>query len=164
MKNSIKISISGAKFAVFGTNGQLYVYEDRVVITREGLISFLAVGHDDKKTIPMNDITNVQFRKGTSVLNGFVHFGIRGKDESIKNTFYAGQDENTVMIRKKDNDKGEQIKDFIDKKIIERGTGKTTVVLENSAVDEILKLKQLLDAGILTQEEFDMKKKQLLGL
>ena len=26
------------------------------------------------------------------------------------------------------------------------------------------KLKELLDAGILTQEEFDAKKKQLLGL
>ena len=29
--------------------------------------------------------------------------------------------------------------------------------------DEV-KLKELLDAGILTQEEFDAKKKQLLGL
>lgn len=33
-----------------------------------------------------------------------------------------------------------------------------------SAADEILKFKSLLDAGILTQEEFDAKKKQLLGL
>ena len=33
-----------------------------------------------------------------------------------------------------------------------------------SAADEILKFKQLLDAGVLTQEEFDAKKKQLLGL
>ena len=33
-----------------------------------------------------------------------------------------------------------------------------------SAADEILKFKGLLDAGIITQEEFDAKKKQLLGL
>ena len=33
-----------------------------------------------------------------------------------------------------------------------------------SAADEILKFKQLLDAGIITQEEFDAKKKQLLNL
>lgn len=33
-----------------------------------------------------------------------------------------------------------------------------------SPADEILKLKQLLDAGVLTQDEFDAKKKQLLGL
>ena len=33
-----------------------------------------------------------------------------------------------------------------------------------SAADEILKFKQLLDAGIITQEEFEAKKKQILNL
>ena len=33
-----------------------------------------------------------------------------------------------------------------------------------SDADEILKYKKLLDAGAITQEEFDAKKKQLLGL
>ena len=33
-----------------------------------------------------------------------------------------------------------------------------------STADEILKFKELLDSGILTQEEFEAKKKQLLGL
>lgn len=33
-----------------------------------------------------------------------------------------------------------------------------------SAADEIKKFKELLDQGIITQEEFDAKKKQLLGL
>ena len=32
-----------------------------------------------------------------------------------------------------------------------------------STADEILKFKKLLDQGILTQEEFDKKKKELLG-
>lgn len=33
-----------------------------------------------------------------------------------------------------------------------------------SSADEIKKFKELLDMGIITQEEFDAKKKQLLGL
>lgn len=33
-----------------------------------------------------------------------------------------------------------------------------------SAADELKKYKDLLDAGIITQEEFEIKKKQLLGL
>ena len=33
-----------------------------------------------------------------------------------------------------------------------------------SAADEIVKFKQLLDADIITQDEFDAKKQQLLGL
>ena len=38
------------------------------------------------------------------------------------------------------------------------------VVRRESPADEILKFKNLLDQGIITQEEFDTKKKQLLGL
>jgi hypothetical protein len=34
----------------------------------------------------------------------------------------------------------------------------------SNAADEILKFKSLLDAGVITQEEFEAKKKQLLGL
>ena len=33
-----------------------------------------------------------------------------------------------------------------------------------SVADEIKKFKELLDMGAITQEEFDAKKKQLLGL
>ena len=33
-----------------------------------------------------------------------------------------------------------------------------------SNADELKKYKELLDSGIITQEEFDAKKKQLLGL
>lgn len=40
----------------------------------------------------------------------------------------------------------------------------TTVIQQVSAADELKKFKELLDLGIITQEEFDAKKKQLLGL
>ena len=42
--------------------------------------------------------------------------------------------------------------------------GTTTVVNSSSDADELAKFKKLLDDGIITQEEFDAKKKQLLGL
>lgn len=45
---------------------------------------------------------------------------------------------------------------------------KSNVTINNittsSGADEILKYKSLLDQGIITQEEFDKKKKELLGL
>ena len=40
----------------------------------------------------------------------------------------------------------------------------TIVVNNNSAADELKKFKELLDLGIITQEEFEAKKKELLGL
>lgn len=44
-----------------------------------------------------------------------------------------------------------------------KNTGSTTVVAQ-SAADELLKFKNLCDMGVITQEEFEAKKKQLLGL
>ena len=41
---------------------------------------------------------------------------------------------------------------------------KTSFKAPESTSDELKKLKDLLDAGIITQEEFDTKKKQLLGI
>ncbi len=63
--------------------------------------------------------------------------------------------------------------DFLYSKKINQ-TADVTEVSENSApetpvpvvdyTDELIKLKNLLDMGAITQEEFDAKKKQLLGL
>ena len=33
-----------------------------------------------------------------------------------------------------------------------------------SSADEIMKFKELLDSGVSTQEEFDAKKKEILGV
>lgn len=40
----------------------------------------------------------------------------------------------------------------------------TSVNIDNDYTEELKKLKELLDSGILTQEEFESKKKQLLNL
>ena len=39
-----------------------------------------------------------------------------------------------------------------------------TVKVENNSMDDLKKLKDLLDMGVISQEEFEAKKKQLLGL
>lgn len=41
---------------------------------------------------------------------------------------------------------------------------KSNLVGDSTVADEILKFKELLDVGAITQEEFDAKKKQLLNL
>lgn len=40
----------------------------------------------------------------------------------------------------------------------------TTIVQNSDEADQLKKYKDLLDSGVITQEEFDAKKKQLLGL
>lgn len=38
------------------------------------------------------------------------------------------------------------------------------IIQQSSSADELKKYKELLDSGVITQEEFEAKKKQLLGL
>lgn len=62
----------------------------------------------------------------------------------------------------------DEIYEVINKLIIERQDKASAEPVKQEApannLDEIKKVKELLDAGIITQEEFDAKKKQLLGL
>ena len=56
------------------------------------------------------------------------------------------------------------IVDATDEDIERSKNPQPAVVQQVSAADEIKKFKELLDLGVITQEEFDAKKKQLLGL
>ena len=60
----------------------------------------------------------------------------------------------------------DEIHSILSKIIIERqGNNSTNIIQkENSNADELQKYKNLLDNGVITQEEFEAKKKQLLNL
>ncbi len=61
----------------------------------------------------------------------------------------------------------EEVSNYVKKKVQESKTARNAPVVvasTTSAADEIKKFKELLDMGIITQEEFDAKKKQLLDL
>lgn len=62
----------------------------------------------------------------------------------------------------------DEVFDTISEVLLERQNKWNEVVakqdMSQSNADEIKKFKELLDSGIITQEEFDAKKKQLLGL
>lgn len=53
---------------------------------------------------------------------------------------------------------------FLDECLLDKDTSIPQQQSASSSADEIMKYKNLLDQGIITQEEFDAKKKQLLGL
>ena len=63
-------------------------------------------------------------------------------------------------------EKADEVYQIVSQQISNRqnNKGSVTVVNNNSNADELKKYKDLLDSGIITQEEFDAKKKQLLGM
>lgn len=152
------------KFYLKGVNGQLTIYEDRVIIERGGALGFLIQGLAGAKTIPMDSIMSVQFKEGNMWTNGFIQFGIMGGKEARGGVFNATQDENTVMIKAATNDNAREIKDYIEGIILNRSKNKETVIQQVSPAEELKKFKELLDMGVISQAEFDAKKKQILGL
>ena len=61
----------------------------------------------------------------------------------------------------------DEVYETITRLLVERQNKNTSEVPSNSTMgsaDELKKYKDLLDSGVITREEFDTKKKQLLGL
>ena len=77
-----------------------------------------------------------------------------------------GENSFTFDAKHPSNELMEQVAAYIRGRIeeIKANKDRPTVVNSVSAADEIRKLKELLDLGIISQEEFDAKKKQLLGI
>ena len=154
-----------ALYSVKGVNGQIEVFEDKIVITRKGLAGFSTHGLAGDKTIPMSSIQSIQFRQGGLLANGFIQFAVLGGVERQGGVFAAVKDENTVMLMMgEQSNAGKKIKEYIESRILELSKPQAKAVQQTSVADEIVKFKALLDAGVITQEEFDTKKKQLLGL
>lgn len=92
--------------------------------------------------------------------NGYIQFTLLGGNESRGGILAATKDENTVMFTKKYWNEMENLKKYIEKQqsILDNNSKETQI----SSADEIKKYKELLDEGIINQEEFDFKKKNCL--
>lgn len=155
-----------------GANGSLVVYEDRVVITRKTIMGFIAQGFTGDRTILFSNISSIEFRKPSLLANGYIQFIVSGTLPVLAKTSIFGtsqeslKDPNTVVLRAF-NSKAEAIYQLILNKIgesakIEGGKSAVTSDIKLSVADEIRKFKKLQGEGIISQEDFDRKKQQLL--
>jgi len=103
----------------------------------------------------------------TSAVLGFIPASI-AKDKGYENMgawwFYGWMLFIVALIHSicLENKKTKETRDMAYKKILENGNANDNAKL--GTADELMKYKNLLDAGVITQEEFDAKKKQILGL
>lgn len=155
------------------TNGILYVYEDRVVISRKTVAGFISQGIKGEKTLYYNDLTSIEYKKPSIWANGYIKFIVPGSKESNQSVTILGttkeamQDPNSLILRafnKKIPEESERIYKFIIQKIKDSKINKVDNTKNNinSTADEILKYKHLFDEGIITKEEFEKKKQELL--
>jgi len=137
-----------------GVNGQIASYSDKIIITRKGFMG------TKEKTIYLSQITGIQLKQPSMWTKGYILFTVPGSIETRGDPIATTLDENCVMFNAAEKDLALEIKNTAEKLISQ--LGKATVDL--SPADELRKFKQLLDEGVISQEEFEQKKKQILGL
>ena len=144
---------------------ELKVYEDHCVLTaKKNAVSLLITNKffaGDKKFY-YSDLTSVQFRDPGMITDGYMEFEYPGSRSGNSSGAYSS--ENAIAFTKKDLDKMKEIYNYVDGKIREYKNKGNGTVQQLSSADELKKFKELLDAGIITQDEFDAKKKELLGI
>lgn len=151
------------------TGTSLEVYENYIVLnfmqTGSVLTNIVRGGALGGKKIKIVDLTSVQYREPAGMTVGFIQFAFPGSVESKGGISKAINDENTIPVQPTDASLAHEIVDYIERRRDELRQGSTAIPVQAlSPADEIKKYKGLLDEGIITQEEFDVKKKQLLGL
>ena len=171
MEERIKMRPEGVRYCMINNSGKILdVYDNRVVFTSTHSTSTLVTGAlfgtsvtQGEKTIYYKDAVGVQY-KPSSVLDGYIQVETAAGGVSSSSSQYGG--ENAIQFSGKErNAEAETIVAFIKKKIDElKNMPVGGVVQQISPAEELKKCKELLDLGIISQEEFDAKKKELLGL
>ncbi|EOB3407460.1 hypothetical protein LK32_01325 [Enterococcus hirae] len=134
---------------------------ESLTICRKGLLNLSNMGLKGDKTISFRNISAIQLKK-PGLTNGYIQFTILGGRESRAGIFAATKDENTVMFSRKYYTDMLNLKKFIEYQ--QKSIFDNTSSVQISPADEVLKLKDLLDKNIITLEEFELKKKELLKL
>ena len=143
----------------------LKVYEDHCVLSaKKNWITLLITNKffAGEKKFYYSDLTSVQFRQPGAITDGYMEFEYPGSRSGNSGDAYSS--ENSIAFTKQHLALMEEVYTYIEGKIREFKKKGNVVTQEISSADELKKYKELLDNGIITEEEFNAKKKQLLGL
>ncbi len=143
--------------------------DNGITFNRKGLSSALNRGHVGADKVPYYAVSAVNY-KDPGLTRG--NFGVSTNGDDNQHGGYASFDaissgsaysqKYMVVFGRKHKDEILKLKAFVEEKVKEAHQPKETT--QSSAADEIAKFKKLADNGVITQEEFEAKKKQLLGL
>lgn len=150
------------------TGSYIEVYEDYLVIAHMGtgaIANTMRGGVTGGKRINYTDLTSIQFKEPGGAAVGFIQVIYPGSIENKGGVLDMINDENSVPVMPCDTEYARELVNYIERRKVEiKNQPASASSPALSAADEILKFKNLLDSGVITQEEFESKKKELLGL
>lgn len=144
------------QYEINGRGSDLLIDNQGVHITPKGTFNKMS-----PKFIPFEHIISIEVEKPSIMTAGYIFFQTVGSfgTSKFKTAFDMALDSNAVLFDKSGYETALKIQ-----QAFENGEFKGSPQEVHNPADELLKWKECLDAGAITQDEFDAKKKQLLGL
>ena len=155
-------------YSIEGVRGRhIDIYKEKVVITTKVTIGSLIAHNatDGEKTIYYSDCIGVQFKQSKFTI-GYLQLETASSNGNNKDSNFFSENAFTYDTTVISNERMTEVANYVKSRVDAVKKGSTTSTATNSTfsvADELLKLKQLLDMGLLTQEEFDMQKNKLLN-
>ncbi|MER7251590.1 DUF4429 domain-containing protein [Kribbella sp. NPDC000426] len=152
---------------VKGHNGTVVWDGTFITIRRKGFLARATIGKGEKR-IPVGSVTAVQWKPAGALVNGFIQFTLGGGNEARSRfgaqTMDAVHDENSVIFVKNQMRAFDALRSEIEQAIAARYA--PPVQAAAPASDPLAHLRQLAElhaAGVLSDEEFNAKKVEILG-
>ncbi len=152
---------AGASREATGANGSLTVFDDRVRLTKGGWRATLGVGYGaGSKDIAISQITAIQWRDAGAVLVGYIAFSfVGGADRSGGGVSDVVKSENAVTFFRSQQPAFDAIRADIQTRI---GAGGARTDGSSSSSQQLRELARLRDDQVITADEFETKKAELL--
>ncbi|WP_459538019.1 zinc-ribbon domain-containing protein [Methanobrevibacter sp.] len=153
----------GCLYFINGLQGTLAIFEDYIEFDFSGsAMKKYMSGFGGVKKVYYHQINSIQKRDATDMVNGTIEFELPGMAAS---TF--SQNENLITYLPKYQGEAERIYDYVNDKIlsIHQANSQPTQVVQTEAspMAKLKEAKELLDMGVITQEEFDEIKAKCLA-
>jgi Zn finger protein HypA/HybF involved in hydrogenase expression len=138
---------------------------DTVTITKRGLANALASGMNGARTIQISSITAVQMKPAGMFTPGYILFSYAGSKPFMGGVWEATQDPDTFLFGKDLTGEVAEFKALVEKKMRESKQPAPAPANNSSGTltDELRKLAEFKNQGILSQAEFEAAKKKLLA-
>ena len=115
------------------------------------------------KTIPLDSVVSVNIVT-RMLMTPYLQVVTPGMIADKKKDITKGSDANVVLIQPGNMKKAKEIQEYVMKYKMRSPEQATTPTPAGNNLDSLEQLDELQKKGIITQEEFDIKKKQILGI
>jgi Domain of unknown function (DUF4429)/Short C-terminal domain len=147
---------------IWSKQDKLELAGDRVIIRRRGLANMLASGLNGERTINISTLTGIQMKPGGLFSPGYILFSYAGSKPFVGGVFAATQDPDAFIFGQELNDEVTEFKAKVEK-IMQNSRQTAQAVAEpTNLAEELRKLAELKEQGVLSQDEFDAAKRKLL--